>query len=370
MAAENTSQQDSFQITLPSNACMSIYPSNKPSNFKIQLQKSLQLDANQWEMALVDIQFPKYWYNFLDSSEIILFLYKKKESSTGGNVSSSSYTFLNAGILFGSSSSTITTSSNEFTSPSQINRTGANRTVTRSARFDRASYSSVQELAEHLCDSVNAHLEKMRQDLNMTSTLGTVSTQYNTISGRISIIANIRDNWDLSLLKKGDNSYLLNHRLGFIPTYLYVPAEGRQISVIQEKSKILDMMSKGVNIGYSRYNFPLESEQVPTLENPSSIYIYSDLARYQLIGDTSAQLLAIVPLLSSPHSRQRNDDANDYYVLNPPYYMPLSKNEFNTIEIQLNTDWGAEFPFPANPNARVVCRLHFRRRNNVAHFML
>ena len=69
---------------------------------------------------------------------------------------------------------------------------------------------------------------------------------------------------------------------------------------------------------------------------------------------------------ASPSSAQQDwhPDDQQFYSFNPPYYMPLKKSRFDTLDIQLNTDWGAPFPFTDDPNNRVCCRVHFRKRKS------
>ena len=48
---------------LPSNSSMDIYPDNKIPSFRVNLPEMLQVDPEQWEVALKEIQFPHLWYH-------------------------------------------------------------------------------------------------------------------------------------------------------------------------------------------------------------------------------------------------------------------------------------------------------------------
>ena len=50
-------------VTLPSNSSMNIYPDNKISSFDVDLSETLQVDPDNWEVALKEIQFPHLWNN-------------------------------------------------------------------------------------------------------------------------------------------------------------------------------------------------------------------------------------------------------------------------------------------------------------------
>lgn len=49
-----------FYITLPSNACASVFPQNSASAFTIRLARPLDL-AGAWDVGLVEIQYPHSW---------------------------------------------------------------------------------------------------------------------------------------------------------------------------------------------------------------------------------------------------------------------------------------------------------------------
>ena len=50
-------EANNFYMTLPSNASMDLYPSNKLSEYKVQLPRALQLNHN-YETALVEMTYP------------------------------------------------------------------------------------------------------------------------------------------------------------------------------------------------------------------------------------------------------------------------------------------------------------------------
>ena len=62
--------EDSFQITLPSNSCSKLYPGNRPNSYKTKLCKELDLPTGEWEMALVDVQFPLHWPNLMEPTDL------------------------------------------------------------------------------------------------------------------------------------------------------------------------------------------------------------------------------------------------------------------------------------------------------------
>ena len=62
--------EDSFQITLPSNSCSKFYPRIRLNSYKTKLCKELDLPTGEWEMALVDKQYPLHWRNLMESTDL------------------------------------------------------------------------------------------------------------------------------------------------------------------------------------------------------------------------------------------------------------------------------------------------------------
>ena len=51
-----------FYVTLPSNSSLQYYPKNTTTNFVTRLPNNVDLEG-QWEVGLVEIQYPHCWYN-------------------------------------------------------------------------------------------------------------------------------------------------------------------------------------------------------------------------------------------------------------------------------------------------------------------
>ena len=53
---------NNFYLTLPSNSSMELYPDNTLAHYVTKLPQRIELDG-QWEVGLVEIQYPHSWYN-------------------------------------------------------------------------------------------------------------------------------------------------------------------------------------------------------------------------------------------------------------------------------------------------------------------
>ena len=122
------------------------------------------------------------------------------------------------------------------------------------------------------------------------------------------------------------------------------------------------------------YELPTVSPQAASLELLTSMYIYSDLCKYQIVGDTEAPLLGIVPLQpiqGSTEASHASFTMQQFHVFNPPYFIPLAKHQISEIRLEIKTDYGAPFLFAKDPNNSVCCRLHFRKgRRQHPQFLL
>ena len=73
--------ENEFQLTLPSKASITFAPDNKPANYTTTLPSPISLEG-EWEVALIDIQYPHNWMNITKDVYIIfLFDTTKKETN-------------------------------------------------------------------------------------------------------------------------------------------------------------------------------------------------------------------------------------------------------------------------------------------------
>src|SRR5438552_16947060 len=61
-----------FPVVVLSNANMDRYPNNTQSDFVNIQQTPLHLGAD-WKVALLDVQYPNKWYNFLKPVRVAVF---------------------------------------------------------------------------------------------------------------------------------------------------------------------------------------------------------------------------------------------------------------------------------------------------------
>ena len=98
-------------------------------------------------------------------------------------------------------------------------------------------------------------------------------------------------------------------------------------------------------------------ESIPDqLNNIKALFIYSDICEKQHVGDSMSQLLRTVCV-------ENNHKFGDYInaTFTQPHYVPVNKNTFQTIELQICDDTGANVLFSSG---KIIAKLHFRKLLN------
>ena len=86
----------------------------------------------------------------------------------------------------------------------------------------------------------------------------------------------------------------------------------------------------------------------------NSLYVYCDASEAMPVGDIKAPLLRVVDAAG-------NFGDLIHRLCSTPQYVPVSRKEFNILEIDIRDDTGRAVPFEFG---KVVTTLHFRRSRN------
>jgi len=95
------------------------------------------------------------------------------------------------------------------------------------------------------------------------------------------------------------------------------------------------------------------SEFTSTVKKYNSIYVYTDIIQNQNVGDYKVPLLRVVPVISlyGENSCVRYDR---------PHFIPISRHNIQTIEVNLRDDTGELISFESG---KAIVTLVFRRRS-------
>ena len=88
--------------------------------------------------------------------------------------------------------------------------------------------------------------------------------------------------------------------------------------------------------------------------NCQSLFVYCDILEHVIVGDTKAPLLRSISV-----SGKHGDIVRETY--DKPMYVPIQKKHFESIEIDIRSDFGEPVPFV---NGKSLMTLHFRMSKN------
>jgi len=314
---ETLSRRNDFIVTLPSNASMKLYPTNKPGDYKTKLATLLDLESagGDWEVALVDIQMPHSWYNFREAAIVVAALEPNDRK-----------------LLTGASTVVSTDGSSGASKDflEAVNALTTEKYLVAKVVVEAGYYLSPEAIAQRIVAQLNAVLKK--SDVSIDYDENVVLRRFSLSTKEVS----------LRFFTNGPN---LMNNLGFGGA----PAPRKHGQLVTE----YDVYTKepGAHV------FDLERQG--GFDRDFSVYVYTDIVKNQLVGDTMAPLLGVVPV--DPKSKP---DTLLYWGFNPPYYLPLRLMRFDTIHIALCTDTGKELEFRRDDD-KVTCRLHFKCRSSI-----
>ena len=81
----NEDSNSILHITLPSNASMDLYPTNKPQNFKTMLGRPLHFNG-LWQVSLRSIAYPNNYYNIDKAYNITVSFKREKETGPAPSI--------------------------------------------------------------------------------------------------------------------------------------------------------------------------------------------------------------------------------------------------------------------------------------------
>lgn len=119
---------------------------------------------------------------------------------------------------------------------------------------------------------------------------------------------------------------------------------------IQFSSNLANIL--GLDVQLYRQGDHIAPRQCDITEGLTSLYVYTNLIEPQIVGDTLAPLLRVVP--TDTWGEVRNSSVNFKHV----YYIPVVNGNSETVEILIRRDNGKPVSFQSG---KVVVTLHFKR---------
>ena len=120
---------------------------------------------------------------------------------------------------------------------------------------------------------------------------------------------------------------------------------------------IPDAMKPMLGVTFNRFepNTLIKSDSVIDMDPLQAMYVYCDIVEPRVVGDTTVQLLRVVPVEGKHGEVVCKTYENVHYI-------PLQRKQFQTLEIYIRDDRGQRVPFECGKS---IVTLHFKRKPTV-----
>ena len=286
--------ESSFYLTLPSNSSDKMFTSNKPQSYRVQLPRPIILDG-KWEAALTEIQYPHNWININEKS-VIDIVYQRDDDQGSVKPGTARYRDLDTRI-----------------------RGDLKSADTIEIKLEAGYYANAEDILEYMMAAARKSFATHKSAGSRDSDFPLSFTMNNNSQKCV-----------ISSLK---------------PAVLY-PTKGT------EHLRALGIYTDELKEGGGSIHFllPVHSGKPFSVHKPT-LYIYTDLVRYSMVGNALAPLLRTVT-----SSGKLGDNVSEKFTR--PYYLPVSKGYISSVEIQINNDSGDLLKFISG---KVVCIIHLRK---------
>ena len=341
--------RDNFYLTLPSNASSTIRPCNKPQAFTVELAQPIELEG-KWEAALTEIQFPNNWYNITEDCKIEISIQIPLDSPTP------------APIVPVVSPDTLTAPQMDSMATSH---SGADP-VARAAAIRQQIAEDVARgrAAKAARDAIEAREEEAAQLARNVKTMKVTIPRGNyqsvdSLCNHMNELFSKQYEFDNAAIK---NKFKFEHPMKamFNPEHKRVEfksdfavasfkiAKDAQLTHMLGIAIVPDVPATKI----FEITLPHSSNLEPALfQNYPAIYVYSNVVRVQMVGNTFAPLMRTVPIVG-----KKADIISETFFR--PYYLPVDKGYIRSIEVELRNDAGELIEFQAG---KVILVIHFRR---------
>lgn len=309
-----TAKNEDFTITLPSNSNMDTNL-NTQSDYTVTLRTSRHLEGNDWEVALLHVQYTPDWARNFWQDCTVRVLLQLPEMPRDGEIMTS-----RAQVLIKESFPVMHTTGYEslvlLWVETMCDRYPDRVYVLYENVIPRSYYTDVMALCKRIQDEFNEAFDPRLR-----------------VRMRFEMVDNM------------------------VQMYMFAPSFHKVLVETDYLCSILGLRKSTLmsDDTFTLYEVQPVGFRRPRLESVHSLYVYTDLIQYQAVGDTDAPLLGIVPV------SDKASGARTQWTFNPPNYLPLNKTSIDTIRIFLRTDKGEPVYFASSAD-NVVCTLRFRRR--------
>jgi hypothetical protein len=318
-----------FYITLPSNGASDVYPGNRPTCYRTDLNINKKL-LSGWEVGLSQIQFTRNWYESTPEFKFLAWIGR----FTSDRRFVQTYT---AGYAIGNLEKTLLDITAAGVTSAQTTGDGI---ITPCYTIARLVTVPAFNQWSHV-DQFGAEVAKCIQEAFSGESALSLRVKYErTAAGTTAFhvtehsAANSSEPW-----------------LGMSS----VDTEMFEILGIPSRIESSKLKTRALKVYMFNQSSIPRSNGFPSLE---TIFVYTDVCEEQVIGSQRGQLLKLVPVTAKKGERQCNEYPR-------PSYVPVVPTSLRNIEVSLNDLTGKEVQI-WDENSIVTIVLHFRRRKGYA----
>ena len=310
---------DEIQLTLPSNSSIGFFPENKPGLYHTKLSSSLNLEGD-WEAALMEIQYPHNWHNIIEDIYFGFMIQPHPNTSSDKlNDLLELYTATSVANLQGDARPGFPKKDLELMQNSALMKTG--EAVATILRIPAGYYHTVEEFVERINIAIRDSFRKVHDET------------YDLLKGMK--LEFVYDRF----------TKLVHYRKAGLKSIQFYCKNYQFLNALQLESIDPDSYF---------YRPPLTTfRKKAFIDRTSTLFIYSDIIKYQFVGDTQAALIGVCPVTGQ-------DGEQRHYVFNPPFFIPLNTQSISSLEIKIADEYGDIVQF--DPTGKVLCRIILRRR--------
>ena len=365
------SNASNFYVTLPSNGSKRFFPDNTAGVYRNNLAQPLELEG-QWEVALVEIQFPITWKLLTkDMKTGLAYFHKDTIGKYKLEKKKAQFKLIQPWTLFAIPLTSQLTHSDNFSledlrlgmnkftlsltesvrsEPSELNYTrvpiSEGRTIQvfekTDGEFKSVDYVEVTLASKYYHNTVQVATdltEYLRKEIREKTKINDHVPSLK-INGVDPVAFGCEYEKDTSVLQFYTDIGVENSKCGMI---MYKSSE--------ELSRLLGFESLTEEVSFHAIPFKSRSVRPLMKFNTPALYVYTDIVADELVGDAKVPLLRTVPI-----DGQMGDFMHREFIR--PYYKRLSKGYISSILIEVKDDTGKDIDFT---QGKVICNLHFRR---------
>lgn len=364
MAAYEDVSSNGFYLTLLSNSSTNFFPNNKASSFTVQLSNEIRLNSPNWEVGLADILFPPTWENITAGSNIVDYSFNliiSKIPSMYGAVPSLSptkYHFKENSNWKSDVDIDITFSM--INVGESVYKYSIYHIHRANLKIPKGNYDNIQILLDtinnHIWKDMNNLIENLNREISDFNYVMHKATEDDLTKEKDDFFKKqLSLHYDKELRRVIVTSLSGNARLTFDTDLVEVLGFMRGGEMENENDSNMGVgLTAGENLQHEQYktanSWKIRASFPPHLQE-MSVFLYTDIIKHQYVGDSKVELLQTIPI-------NRAADINFvHYLYNKPQYVPVSRERFQTIAVDLRTHFGTLFNFEGGDT---FIKLHFR----------